>query len=402
MIEKLRRKFIRIAALSVAGVLVLLCLTVNLLYVGSVSRDQSRLLQMITDNQGAIPDEKPMHRRGGEFTPETPFETRYFVLYLNGDGTLARSDLSHIAAVTAEDLAPFLSKAAARGEGDGFLDGYRYRVVSMDDGTKMAVFLDCHRQLRTLGAVAAITFGTTLVCTALVCAMVVLLSRRAIEPVVKSTRQQKQFITDASHELKTPITVIAASLKVLEMEVGRQKWIDKAMAQNEKLKALVEQLVTLSRLDEDRPPLQPHPFPVSDALTETAESFRDFATERGHDLLCRITPELTFCGDEYAVRQLASILLDNAARYASDGADIVFRLEKQKKGILIGTENRWDSDRQGPCDELFDRFYRADPARTGGGFGIGLSIVRSIAQAHRGAVHAVAADGILRITAVLP
>lgn len=99
---------------------------------------------------------------------------------------------------------------------------------------------------------------------------------------------------------------------------------------------------------------------------------------------------------------MASILLDNAARYASDGADIVFRLEKQKKGILIGTENRWDSDRQGPCDELFDRFYRADPARTGGGFGIGLSIVRSIVQAHRGAVHAVAADGILRITAVLP
>ena len=92
-----------------------------------------------------------------------------------------------------------------------------------------------------------------------------------------------------------------------------------AMAQNEKLKALVEQLVTLSRLDEDRPPLQPHPFPVSDALAETAESFRDFATERGHDLLRRITPELTFCGDEYAVRQLASILLDNAARYASDG-----------------------------------------------------------------------------------
>ena len=393
MIEKLRRKFIRIAALSVAGVLVLLCLTVNLLYVGSVSRDQSRLLQMITDNRGAIPDEKPKHRRGGEFTPETPFETRYFVLYLNGNGTLARSDLSHIAAVTAEDLAPFLSKAAARGEGDGFLDGYRYRVVSMDDGTKMAVFLDCHRQLRTLGAVAAITFGTTLVCTALVCAMVVLLSRRAIEPVVKSTRQQKQFITDASHELKTPITVIAASLKVLEMEVGKQ---------NEKLKALVEQLVTLSRLDEDRPPLQPRPFPISDALAETAESFRDFAAERGHDLLCRITPELTFNGDEYAVRQLASILLDNAARYASDGADVVFRLEKQKKGLLIGTENRWDSDKQGPCDELFDRFYRADPARTGGGFGIGLSIVRSIAQAHRGTVHAVAADGILRITAVLP
>ena len=114
--------------------------------------------------------------------------------------------------------------------------------------------------------------------------LVVLLSRRAIDPVVRSAQRQKQFITDASHELKTPITVIATSLKVLEMEVGKQKWIDKALGQTEKLTSLVSSLVTLSRMDEEDSPLKSEPFPISEAVEETAESFRDLAQSKGHEL----------------------------------------------------------------------------------------------------------------------
>ncbi len=115
----------------------------------------------------------------------------------------------------------------------------------------------------------------------LVLAVVWLFSRRAIDPVVKSIEQQKQFITDAGHERKTPITVISTSLKVLEMETGKQKWIDKAQAQTDKLTELVNALVTLSRMDEEHSPLRMSRFAVSEAVGETAESFRDFGRRRG-------------------------------------------------------------------------------------------------------------------------
>ena len=167
------------------------------------------------------------------------------------------------------------------------------------------------------------------------------------------------------------------------METGKQKWIDKAQTQTEKLTELVNSLVTLSRMDEEKTPLHFAPFAVSDAVRETAESFRDFA------------PELAFSGDEYAIRQLVSILLDNVVKYAAEGTGIAFSLEKTKKGVLLSSVNVSRTPlAPEELDKLFDRFYRADPARSGtGGFGIGLSIARSIAEGHKGGIRASLEDG---------
>ena len=198
--------------------------------------------------------------------------------------------------------------------------------------------------------------------------------------------------TDASHELKTPITVIATSLKVLEMEVGQQKWIDKARAQTEKLTALVNSLVTLSRMDEETSPLKREPFPISDAVREAAESFTELAASGGHALTVSVAPDITCCGDEYAVRQLVSILLDNAVKYAAPASPIALTLAKSRRGVTLSVSNRCEDAGHIDTAKLFDRFYRADPSRTAGGFGIGLSIARSIAEGHRGSISA-AVDG---------
>ena len=394
MIKTLRKRFIRIAMLAVTAVLLALCLIVNAANYISVDNSLTNMLQIISNNRGMVPQsppggfDKPGTRPEGGFTPETPFSTRYFVLWYDADGTLLRSDLGKIAAVTEADTAEYLQAAAKHGAGYCWVNGYRCFVTQSEDGGFMAIFLDAHRDLQTVKTTAWLSLAAMLFCIACVTLIVILLSRRAIDPIVKASEMQKQFITDASHELKTPITVISTCLRVLEMETGKQKWIDKAQAQTEKLTALVNALVTLSRMDEGVSPLKMEPFPLSEAVADTAEPFRDLAQSKGHALVLDIAPELTYKGDEYAIRQLVSILLDNAVKYARADSPITLTLEKTRRGIALRCRNGSDPIPEDTLAKLFDRFYRADPSRNAatGGFGIGLSIARSIAEAHRGSI----------------
>ena len=177
------------------------------------------------------------------------------------------------------------------------------------------------------------------------------------------------------------------------MEVGEQKWIDKAQAQTEKLKELVDSLVTLSRMDEDETPLQFADFDISAAVSETADSFADTAEAAGHRLETDIAPGIRYTGDEYAVRRLVSVLIDNAVKYASTGSPITLRLEKDRRGVVIRSSNGCENVDADETKKLFDRFYRTDKARSAGGFGIGLSIARGIAEAHKGSIKAELTDG---------
>ena len=259
MINRLRRRFILIAVSSVTLVIVVLSLSVNLINFLSTDSDLSRMLEIIYENRGAVPDfprgGRPDEMRNVPITPETPCSTRYFVLRYDGDGRLRNLDMRHIAAVTEADVDAYLSVAMDRGAGFGYFGSYKYYVVPDGSGESTAIFLECRQALRSVRMFALTSALVVIVCIALVYVLVLFFSKRAIDPVVRSVEKQKQFITDASHELKTPLTVITTSLKVLEMEVGEQKWIDKAQAQAEKMGHLVGDLVTLSRLDEEKPRL---------------------------------------------------------------------------------------------------------------------------------------------------
>ena len=419
MIRRLRNKFIRIATLSVAAVMLVLTLILNVANVISTDSDLRQTLDMIYENEGTIPQTHtlgvppdtqtgesapaPRPDKGGPFNQETPFSTRFFVLRYQDDGTLDNADLNRIAAVTSDTVDEYLAAALTHGEGYGIYKTYRYVVHSTRENHKIAIFLDSYQQLRTIRNVLLWSLAADAACILLVFLLVVVFSRRAIDPVVQSAQRQKQFITDASHELKTPITVISTSLRVLEMEVGKQKWIDKAQTQTEKLTALVNSLVTLSRMDEEESPLKMSPFSISEAVTQTAESFRDFTAERGLGLHVSAAPALTYCGDEYAVRQLVSILMDNAVKYAAADSEIAVTLEKARHGVRLAVSNACEPIGEKDLSRMFDRFYRVDPSRNAatGGFGIGLSIARSIAEGHKGSITADYKDGQICISAVL-
>ena len=312
---------------------------------------------------------------------------RFFSVVLNEDGQALQTDIAQIAAVDEESAQLYAQSAVESGHTAGFLDDYRYLVLA-EEGNTRVIFLDCGRSLSSFRTTLLASVALSLLGLLAVLVLLLILSHRIVRPVAESYEKQKQFITDASHELKTPITVIATSLKVLEMETGENKWIDKSLAQTEKLRDLVNSLVSLSRLDEEQSPLKMAEFPISEAISETAESFRDYAEANDHELQLEIAPELTYIGDEYAIRQLVSILLDNAVKYADEHACIRLSLEKGKKGPVIRTVNSCMGLTQQQADKLFDRFYRVDQSRTTGGFGIGLSMARSIAEGHKGSIKA--------------
>ena len=424
MIARLRKRFIRIAVLSVALVMLLLTVIVNIANFVSVNSDVDMLLSMITDERGGFGEMLPNGAGGAfrgkgvepggrtgararedrRFNPETPFSTRYFELVYDAEGELLSSDLSHIAAVDESAAEEYLAAALRHGEGSAYNGGYKYSVIQQNDGSYRAVFVDCFTQLRSVRMVLLMTLAADVFCLALVYVLVVFFSKKAIDPVVRSAQQQKQFITDASHELKTPLTVMTTSLKVLEMEVGKSKWIDKAEAQTEKMTELVNSLVTLSRMDEEEPPITLTDFDLSAAVGETAESFRDSALADGHALRTEIPEGIVYHGDEGAVRQLVSILLDNAVKYALPYGEIALSVHKEHRGVVIRQSNPCDPIGEKDLEKLFDRFYRADQSRSSEkkGFGVGLSIARGIAEAHKGSISAACPqEGVIEFTAVL-
>jgi signal transduction histidine kinase len=394
MINRLRRRFIRVAMLAVTLVLVILLSAVNAINFASTNSEFNHLLTMITENNGALPMD-PYYGPGGwdntpRYTEETPFTTRYFVLRYNEQGEQLWANWDNIAVVGQADGAYYVSVALRHGVGTGYKGSYVYRVTAQEDGTYLAVFLNCQREFSALRTYALGSLGAGLVCIVLVYLLILVFSQKAIRPTVESMQKQKQFITDASHELKTPLTVISTSQTVLELEVGHQKWIDMTMAQVEKVRTLVDELVTLSRMDEEQPPLQITWFDASEAVGETADSFRDFAQAQGHPLELDMPQNLPFCGDQLGVRRLVSVLMDNSVKYCEPGGTITLRLRPTKRGLELRVKNPCQPIDQEQLDRLFDRFYRVDPSRSRqtGGFGVGLSIARSIAQTHHGSIRA--------------
>ena len=212
---------------------------------------------------------------------------------------------------------------------------------------------------------------------------------------MKNMERQKQFITDAGHELKTPITSIATSADIAAMEHEGDEWIDNIRRQAARLTKLVGDMVALSRLDEETPFPEKSRFSVSEAAWEAAEPFANLAKAKGKSYSQHIEEGLTLYGDRGSVQRVISILLDNAVRYSDDGGEIQLRIYGRRGRICVEVFNTCDLPDVSDLDRLFDRFYRLDESRSAitGGTGIGLSMVRAIAEIYGGKASVESADG---------
>ena len=407
MIKSLRRKFIAIAMSSLFLVLAVIVAVINLTNYQKVMREADDRLDLLAANDGVMPKSQKPHGKPGHLpegmSPETPFETRYFTVTLRDDGTVSAVDTGNIAAIATGDAIDYARKAVEQSAADGFMEDYKYRIQSSDSGA-MVIFLDCGRELSTFRSFFTVSLLVSLVGLLSVYALVLIFSRMVFRPVAESYEKQKQFITDAGHEIKTPLTIIDANTEVLEMENGENEWTRSIRKQVERLSSLTSDLVCLSRMEEGARALTMADFCLSDAVTETADAFEAAARTMEKTLTVEVEPAVTGYGNEASIRQLVSILLDNALKYSDEHGHIRLTLQRKGRAAILSVYNTAAQIEKGHQDKLFERFYRADPARSTqtGGHGIGLSIARSIVEAHKGKITAQSTDGqSLTITAVL-
>ena len=399
MIKQLRRKLIAACMISLAIVLAVILGGVNLMSYQKVVADADTVLALLGSNDGEFPKlhNGPENPPDGEFpvdggmgkrdflgrkglSPETPYESRFFSVLLDETDQVIQTDTGQIAAVDDETAGTYAQSVVRSGRTTGFWGDYRYLVLA-EEGNTRVIFLDCGRSLSSFRTTLLASVALSLLGLLAVLVLLLILSHRIVRPVAESYEKQKQFITDAGHELKTPMTIISADAELAEMECGENQWLTDIRRQTERLTGLTNDLIYLSRMEEEQPPLQVIEFPLSDVAKE---------------LTLHIQPMLSFTGDEKAIRQLISILLDNALKYSPAGGHLELRLEKQGRNILLTVTNTTIQPvEEDKLSHLFDRFYRSDQSRNSqtGGYGLGLSIARSIVLAHKGKIRAESRDG---------
>ena len=373
-----------------------------------------------TENGGETPPEKPEGANPPEapdgtqlsaapppeswrqFSREVQYSFRYFSVRYDADGTQEGVNCTAVASITEEEAAAYSDTVLAGGKTSGYYAGYRFRVQSTADGTTV-IFLNSERELQAVRSLLLLTIAIACGCLLGVFALVLLFSRRAIAPYLRNLSVQKQFITNAGHELKTPLTAISTSADVLAMEYPGDEWAENIQAQSARLARLIEDLVTLSRLDEENPFPEKTEFSLSDAVWEIAEPFSSLAAAKGKRYSQEIEDGVLLTGERQAVQQMVSILLDNAVKYGAEGGHITLTLEKTDRQARLTVSNPGDPIPPEHLAHLFERFYRADASRgEKSGFGLGLAIADTIAREHKGVLKAESDTASTRFTFTMP
>lgn len=397
MVEKLRRKFIIISVGAVFIVVFIIAFVSNFSNYSQIGKNADGLLNILAENDGYFPKEKSPklgYKLPPKISPEAPFSTRFFTVRMDDNKNLIEVDTGKIVSISTEQALQYANRAFKGRKISGFMDGFKYTIVEKDYGL-LCIFVDCGRDLQIFYSFLKSSIMICIVGILSVFVLVLILSKRAIRPIAESYEKQKQFITDASHELKTPLAIISTNTEVIELDYGENQWTKSNHNQILRLSGLIEGLLTLTRMDEENNELLKENFSLSDTLVEVVEQFQELARSYNKELLLDIEDNIIYCGDEEAINQLISILIDNALKYSTKDSIITITLKKQGERCVLETINEAENLVAGSYNMLFERFYRLDSSRNSrmGGYGIGLSIAKAIALKHKGRITANSHDG---------
>ena len=407
MIKKLQRRCIRIALVALALAMLMVILVVNAANWFSVRSELNATLAFLAENSAMNREDLGRHMMGkNRHDRNRVSESSWFTAVYAPDGTRLNLSLMNMMDPDEESAAALADQAMQSGRSSGRIQDYLFRIQETSFEGKSVLLLNCEQKIAAVRTLALISLGACLGSILLAFLLVTLASRKAIEPTIRNMEQQKQFITNASHELKTPLTVISTNMELLQMELPENQWIKSTRKQTTQMQHLVDELVYLSRMEEENAPLIMESVSLTSLIRETSEPFIAMAEYQGKNMDVTAADSLTLRGDRASLQRLLSTLLENAVKYASPEGRILVRAQNEGRHILMTVSN--DVSRpltEEQCRQLFNRFYRADASRSKekqSGFGIGLAIAAAIVEKHGGTISAAMEDQRLVFTCRFP
>ena len=391
MLKQLKVRFILLAMVSMTVTLILSFTAVNITLRVRLANRTDEIIQVLYENGGSFPIFNRSDSDTGEtrkrLHSETPFQTRYYIAYINDETEqIFNADYSHIAIINIDTIKEQVSEIKDGKRDKGYIDNYRFARFETEDGF-MIIGVDCQTDLSTVDTLLIITLVTISSCVIIVLMLLIVFSKYVLKPFEENREKQRRFITDAGHELKTPIAIIQSNTEVMEMIDGESKWLTNIKQQTVRMSNLVKGLIELSKMDEQvLSEKEKQKIILSEIVYNCVESFRVPAETKGIRLSADIATNISVMGDLEDIVRLVGILLDNAIKYTDDRKEIKVKLgSKSKKAVLVVSNTCRGLDRAS-VPKFFDRFYRSDSSRSSetGGYGIGLSMAQMIVQNHKG------------------
>ena len=399
MFKSLRRKFITTAVGSVAVVIAILAIALNFINYYKLEERIDTTLEDASRSQALIKifaedgDDLVITKNSSSTTDYNGFS----IAKVDDSGRIIKTYRDDTLIPNQDALQSKVIEALKEGKTSGFIGSYRFLKAETNVGN-LILFLNCQRELDSQHSFEKNSLLISIGVIASVFVLIVLISKRVIAPIQETYIKQKQFITGASHELKTPLAIISSNADVLEMMNGDSKWTQNIHNQVDRLTSLVNSLVVFSRMEE-KDTVERSRFDLTNALESRIEDFNELAHFQKKNIVTDIDSDLYYFGEEASIVQLMDILLENAIKYAPEDSGISVSLKKNRKYAILKVSNK-ATVQKGDLSKVFERFYRLDESRNSAikGYGIGLSMAQLIAEKHKETIRAYAPeDGIFKI-----
>lgn len=419
-IKKLQKQFVVVAGVAFLLVMLFAIFTVNILNFYSTSHRCYQILDYLIDNDGNFSNFTKFTRQRGfndnYFSDEARYTLRFFTVVYDGDDDDAEAAaiiLDHISSINEEEAIEYADNVQdgmlyqSLGISFGVTGNFYYEIGTDKIGNRVVAFVDSSMQ----NDINSSVFRYSIIIMAgsffIILMVILFYSRKIIQPEIDNANRQKEFITNASHELKTPLAVIRANTEFLEMTGGENEWTQSTMRQVDRMNGLIQNLVMITKAQESEDRSILSEINASQIVKESADQFESVSQQEDKQLKEEIDDGINIKANESNLRQLVTLLVDNAVKYCDDNGHITVGLHYAKKGRTeLTVSNNYEEGANVDYTKFFERFYRQDKSHQQknekGGYGIGLSLAQSIVTQMAGAINVSWKDGIITFTVSLP